>query len=313
MTIIQCKECWKEFEQRHYKQKLCHECLWPKCIICWKTINSIWHKTCWRECWIKYKSQKARELRLEKIWKRYCKICWKEIISTKLNIKTCWSKECIKEAKKIITKPVKWKDKKCKRCWKNFVSYNNCAYCYTCYNERICPICWNKIHWWRYETCWKKCAVILTQQLHWEEYKEYSKILHTKEVVAKASKTRKWKPQPWNRWPKYNRRWDNHPLWNWWSSKRWRRSIQYSPEYKSLIKSIYERDNYECQICWKRWWIMLNVHHIRTWDYYPELRMDPNNLVTLCEDCHKKVHRLWWWTHWATETFSILFKLEHEL
>ena len=276
------------------------------------TRKSLRSETCWLECWRILKSLNAKNIRKERFKDRKCIICWKHIDSLKLYVKTCWSKQCILKLSNN-TKEDNWTCKECKRCWKYFESYNNRCYCDECQYNRICPICWWNIHWWRYETCWKKCAVVLTQKLHWEEYKEYAKVMHTEEAKKKASIWKKWRPNPKNRWPRYNRRWENHPLWRWWSSLWTRRSIQYSAQYKQLIKDIYTRDDYTCQICWKRWWNMLNVHHIRTWDYYPELRMDPNNLVTLCEYCHKKVLSLWWWTHWATETFSILYKLSHEL
>lgn len=307
-----CEKCWKEYKPNSYKQKKCHDCLWSPCVICWKTINRIWRQTCWRECWMIYKSQRMRKERLKKIWKRFCIICWKEFEDIRLNIKTCWSHECIEKSKRLNQKK-KWRDAICKRCWKEYISYNNRHYCNECYFNRRCPICWWNIHWWRYETCSRECATIFTQQIHWEEYKEFVKVMHTPEAKAKASIWKKGRPNPKNRWPKYNRCWENNPMRRWWSTIWTRRWIQYSAEYKKLIKETYERDDYMCQVCWKKGWITLNVHHIRTWNYYPELRMDINNLVTLCEYCHKRVHRLWWWTHWATETFSILFKLTHEL
>ena len=240
-----------------------------------------------------------------------CPICLNNFITNNSQQKTCWNRSCVWKWTHIVQK-LSYNKWICKRCWKEYIKCSTRRYCNECYSNRICPICWLKIHWWRYETCSKKCAVILTQRLHWDKYKEFAKVMHTPEAKAKASIWKKGRPNPKNRWPKYNRRWENHPLRRWWTTLRTRRWIQYSPEYKNLIKDIYERDNYTCQICWKIWWT-LNVHHIRTRDCYPELRMDKNNLVTLCECCHKKVHKLWWWTHWDTETFSILFKLTHEL
>ena len=71
--------------------------------------------------------------------------------------------------------------------------------------------------------------------------------------------------------------------------------------YKELLKdgrwqikksSIMERDHYECRICGRKAsdGVTLNVHHLQyrkganPWEY------DDNELVTLCEDCHRKEH-----------------------
>lgn len=60
-------------------------------------------------------------------------------------------------------------------------------------------------------------------------------------------------------------------------------------EFSFLAKEILKRDNYSCLWCsvtGKR----LNVHHLVPWSVSEELRFDKQNLVALCEDCHKTVH-----------------------
>jgi len=55
---------------------------------------------------------------------------------------------------------------------------------------------------------------------------------------------------------------------------------------------ILRRDKYLCQRC-KRYGRMRQatvVHHIKHLDEYPELALDPSNLVSLCADCHNKEH-----------------------
>lgn len=63
-----------------------------------------------------------------------------------------------------------------------------------------------------------------------------------------------------------------------------------STEAHKWRKAVFERDNYTCQICGKRGG-KLNAHHKMPWAKYKEYRFDVDNGVTLCEACHKKVHR----------------------
>lgn len=59
-------------------------------------------------------------------------------------------------------------------------------------------------------------------------------------------------------------------------------------EWKDLLRAIYARDNYVCARCGSK--RHLHAHHLKSWAGHPELRSDPNNLVTLCSDCHHWVH-----------------------
>ena len=72
----------------------------------------------------------------------------------------------------------------------------------------------------------------------------------------------------------------------------WRGGIA-SDEYPSdwtetLKRSIRERDNYECRICGKQQEkIAHHVHHIDL----DKTNLDPENLITLCQSCHRKTYR----------------------
>lgn len=61
--------------------------------------------------------------------------------------------------------------------------------------------------------------------------------------------------------------------------------------YKAWRKSVFERDSYTCRQC-SSTENKLHPHHIKPWDEYPELRLNLDNGLTLCTDCHNKHHHL---------------------
>jgi len=52
-------------------------------------------------------------------------------------------------------------------------------------------------------------------------------------------------------------------------------------------KLLYEKR--KCEICGSDNY--LHIHHILPRSSNPELTMDKENLMVLCEDCHKKIHK----------------------
>jgi len=70
--------------------------------------------------------------------------------------------------------------------------------------------------------------------------------------------------------------------------RHWGYQQGFNYDYSSRRSAILHRDNYTCQCCGKKN-CRLEVHHIK-------FRSnggtdDENNLITLCEDCHKKIHK----------------------
>lgn len=58
---------------------------------------------------------------------------------------------------------------------------------------------------------------------------------------------------------------------------------------KAWRKNVFMRDFYTCQHCQQKSG-KLEAHHIKEWAKHPDLRYDISNGITLCYDCHNKVH-----------------------
>lgn len=54
-----------------------------------------------------------------------------------------------------------------------------------------------------------------------------------------------------------------------------------SKEYKRFVCEVLKRDNEQCVCCGSR--VNPEVHHIKPYAKYKELRTDTNNGITLCE------------------------------
>ena len=74
-----------------------------------------------------------------------------------------------------------------------------------------------------------------------------------------------------------------------------RQSFYNSPEWKATIRAIWIRDQCTCQRCGRKpprhgpKHNRGHVHHIVSFQVR-ELRLDLDNLVLLCADCHRWVH-----------------------
>jgi 5-methylcytosine-specific restriction protein A len=65
-----------------------------------------------------------------------------------------------------------------------------------------------------------------------------------------------------------------------------------SPHW-SAVEKAFRKDHPECAACGSI--KHLNVHHIKPFHLFPELELDPTNLITLCMDtleCHLQVGHL---------------------
>ena len=74
-------------------------------------------------------------------------------------------------------------------------------------------------------------------------------------------------------------------------------------DYSIFRENILFRDNYKCQCCGLE--KKLQVHHIFSSKYYPSLKNNVNNGITLCKYCHQKYHTIYKNKHNVNaETFS---------
>lgn len=70
------------------------------------------------------------------------------------------------------------------------------------------------------------------------------------------------------------------------------RKIRSSSEYRAWRNEVLERDAYTCVLCGRdETNSELNVHHIKPFSLYPELRFEVNNGLALCKECHINVHK----------------------
>ena len=63
-----------------------------------------------------------------------------------------------------------------------------------------------------------------------------------------------------------------------------------SNEYYLWRKSVFDRDDYTCQVCGDNRGGNLNAHHIINYMENEDLRTNLDNGITLCKECHKKFH-----------------------
>lgn len=89
--------------------------------------------------------------------------------------------------------------------------------------------------------------------------------------------------KPWNKGLKGFLSGENHYNWKGGGTKLERQKFR-----DQMQKTIFERDDYTCQMCLVRGGT-LQVDHIQSWADYADLRFEISNCRTLCMACHYKI------------------------
>lgn len=98
---------------------------------------------------------------------------------------------------------------------------------------------------------------------------------------------------------------DKHKVIELQNIKRWRKDYDYKrkdDKYRRFYKSnqwsivrdyVLKRDNYLCRNCSKEGKVTIcsTVHHIIEIRNDFSKALDTNNLITLCHECHNKIHK----------------------
>ena len=82
---------------------------------------------------------------------------------------------------------------------------------------------------------------------------------------------------------------EKHPNWKGGITPMHRR-IRNLAKYKKWRTDVFMRDNYICQFCDQKGGT-LNAHHIKSFANVIKHRFDINNGITLCESCHRELHK----------------------
>lgn len=60
--------------------------------------------------------------------------------------------------------------------------------------------------------------------------------------------------------------------------------------FNPLRKSIFEKNNYTCQFCFKKFEGKIEIHHIKPVSTHPELAYDLSNVIPVHRKCHMEYH-----------------------
>lgn len=78
----------------------------------------------------------------------------------------------------------------------------------------------------------------------------------------------------------------NNPNWKG-GYHKWYQRFRSTVGFTNLRKEVFRRDKYACQFCYQKG-KYIECHHIRRVKDRHDLKLDIDNCLTLCRDCHQK-------------------------
>lgn len=250
----QCEKCKGQFIPTSPKQKWCFECLTKKCLVCGKDFF-IGKKT-------KFKTAK------------FCsRKCQGKYVSMYRTGENAYHYKTGNSCKKVEVK---------------------CSWCKQVFLMKQGQALKNINHF-----CSTKCYAEYQKKYgpKGEEHPKYCKVETTCEWCGKTflttpstiKKVRFCGKQCRNNWQSEMMSGENHH--NWKGGIAGRRSIMMaSREYKEWRHKVFSRDKYTCQLCKDDKGGNLRAHHIQPVALRPDLVLDVDNGITLCNNCHESVH-----------------------
>ena len=133
---------------------------------------------------------------------------------------------------------------------------------------------------WHLEAVEVTCSICDTPFMREKSYVKFGNIKH--KIITCSKKC-------WAIWAKKRMQGSNSPCWRGGITPK-NAKIRASDEYKKWRKSVYERDDYVCQMCFKKGNGDLVGHHILKFSDYKDYRFEVWNGITLCEHCHEKTY-----------------------
>ena len=97
---------------------------------------------------------------------------------------------------------------------------------------------------------------------------------------------------------------ENSPTWNPNITQEERENKRHIQGYDEFVDGVFKRDNYTCQQCGDNRGGNLVAHHLNGYNWDIENRINIDNGITLCEDCHKSFHKTYGYGHNTKEQFE---------